>query len=1096
MRILFPRVLSLDLQIAGNSIKQIAENPFEVEGVLTDFSYGRRAGVLFRPAGGGNEILIIPRRQPLPGTNERILAGSIDRTATTADLAEGVWCRHPLLNVLNTETNPPIQSTAVTDSWKGSFRYVQEDRAAQILGLRGPQLGALHSIRAHWFVSSSPATIVMPTGTGKTETMLAALVSVPCSKVFVVVPTDALRAQLVEKFATLGILKNVGCSVLASSARFPIVGMLRHIPTAETVDRICSWANVVITTSSIAAQCGPEVQERLAHHCSHLFIDEAHHAEAPTWKEFKEKFHNRKVLQFTATPFREDGKPLEGDIIFKYPLKKAQEEEYFKPIRFQPIVEFSRARADRAICEQAVRQLREDAQRGHILMARVDSVARAREVFRLYEPYREFNPVQLHTGIKSAHTRAEIRRQILSGHSKIVVCVDMLGEGFDLPELKIAAFHDIRKSLAVTLQLAGRFTRARPDLGDAVFIANTADIHVRDELRKLYSRDPDWNLLLPQIGDGLVGEQVSLQTFLRGFSPLAEEIPIRSIKPATSTVVYKTTCQDWNPENFSCGIPAPHLCAQVHHSINHTERTLVIVTARRAALDWADVSNIFSWQWELYVVFWWQQQNLLFVNSSTNAGEFRALAEAVTDENSTLIRGQEVFRSFSNVNRLRLQNIGLTEQLGRNIRYIGRMGADVAAGLTEGQRQNARKSVFAGSGYENGEKTTVGASRKGRIWSHERGSVEQLVRWCKKMGAKLIDTTIDPDEVLRGTLEPIAVTQRPAKMPFAVAWPEIFYSDFEASWTILIDGQAYHLDELSIQNADATLAGDLRLAISSETEEVKVQLELIQDNQNPNYQFVVLGDRQVRIRRSDRSEAESLSEFFYDHPPVIWFVDGSCLEGCDYTELKRQASPYVTDKITVVDWTGTNIQKEVQGPAKEVDSIQARLIRDLMTRNTFDMIIDDHSKGEAADIVTINLVGPDKANPTKIEVEFYHCKKSGGAQVGSRLDDLYEVCGQAQKSVLWVFSHDKSMDLFTHLLRREESRRAGNGPSRYEHGDRDLLLAVREMSRYAPVSLKIFIVQPGLSKSQASRQQLELLSVTENYLMETYQLSLDVIASA
>jgi hypothetical protein len=31
----------------------------------------------------------------------------------------------------------------------------------------------------------------------------------------------------------------------------------------------------------------------------------------------------------------------------------------------------------------------------------------------------------------------------------------MLGEGFDMPELKIAAFHDIKKSLAITLQLAG-----------------------------------------------------------------------------------------------------------------------------------------------------------------------------------------------------------------------------------------------------------------------------------------------------------------------------------------------------------------------------------------------------------------------------------------------------------------------------------------------------------------------------------------------------------------------------------------------------------------------------------------------------------------
>ena len=56
----------------------------------------------------------------------------------------------------------------------------------------------------------------------------------------------------------------------------------------------------------------------------------------------------------------------------------------------------------------------------------------------------------------------------------------MLGEGFDLPQLKIAAFHDIRKSLAVTLQLAGRFTRSRQDLGEATFIANIADLR-RDE---------------------------------------------------------------------------------------------------------------------------------------------------------------------------------------------------------------------------------------------------------------------------------------------------------------------------------------------------------------------------------------------------------------------------------------------------------------------------------------------------------------------------------------------------------------------------------------------------------------------------------------
>ena len=44
--------------------------------------------------------------------------------------------------------------------------------------------------------------------------------------------------------------------------------------------------------------------------------------------------------------------------------------------------------------------------------------------------------------------------------SRVVVCVDMLGEGFDLPQLKVAAIHDLHKSLAVTLQFIGRFARA------------------------------------------------------------------------------------------------------------------------------------------------------------------------------------------------------------------------------------------------------------------------------------------------------------------------------------------------------------------------------------------------------------------------------------------------------------------------------------------------------------------------------------------------------------------------------------------------------------------------------------------------------------
>jgi superfamily II DNA or RNA helicase len=114
------------------------------------------------------------------------------------------------------------------------------------------------------------------------------------------------------------------------------------------------------------------------------------------------------------------------------------DEEYFKPIHFSPVEEYDPRKMDKAIVEQAVKQLRKDLNAGynHILMARVKDKSRAREIIALYRQYPEFDPVQLHTGIAKKE-RQRIKSQVLSGKSKIVVCVDMLGEGFDLPELKI-----------------------------------------------------------------------------------------------------------------------------------------------------------------------------------------------------------------------------------------------------------------------------------------------------------------------------------------------------------------------------------------------------------------------------------------------------------------------------------------------------------------------------------------------------------------------------------------------------------------------------------------------------------------------------------
>jgi hypothetical protein len=108
---------------------------------------------------------------------------------------------------------------------------------------------------------------------------------------------------------------------------------------------------------------------------------------------------------------------------------------------------------------------------------------------------------------------------------------------------------------------------------------------------------------------------------------------------------------------------------------------------------------------------------------------------------------------------------------------------------------------------------------------------------------------------------------------------------------------------------------------------------------------------------------------------------------------------------------------------------------------------------------------------------------------------LYEVCGQAQKCISWLASPERQTDMLTHLLRREASWHERE-LTRIERGSWEELLRIREISRQRTIRVKVFIVQPGVSKADASRDQLELLSVTENHLMETYQLPLVVITSA
>jgi len=817
------------------------------------------------------------------------------------------------LNTLEPSADFQKQIDDVLNSWRNSFSYTLEEPENSIVGLRTPQIGAIHATLAHWAVSTETATIVMPTGTGKTETMLSVLIIKRCQRLLVIVPTDVLRTQISGKFLGLGILKEI--SVASKDALFPIVGILRHIPkTVDEVDNFFMKCQVIVTTMKIVAESEPNIQDHIATYCPYVFIDEAHHVAAPTWKKFTERFQKNSILQFTATPFRNDGKPILGKIIFNYPLRKAQKEGYFKPINFKPIIEFDPEKIDLVIAEKAVEQLREDLQQNfdHILMARVKSINRANEVFKIYEKYQEFNPVQIHTGITSAQEREDIRLQIIDKQTRIIVCVDMLGEGFDLPELKIAAFHDIKQSLPVTLQLAGRFTRARDDLGDATFIANIGDANVQDELKNLYYQDSDWNILLHRSSETLIQDQIDLWELLEGFTDqLSRDIPLQNVKIAMSAVVYKTDCNQWVPDNFMGGLQSPNAYDWIKHDINHQQNVLVILTAKKTPLPWIKLEDFQQWELDLYIVYWDKNQNLLFINQSSNSGYFKKLAEAVAGNSVLLIKGNNVFRSLAGINRLQLQNVGLKEERGRLISYTMRAGTNVEPAITNVQRQGASKTNLFGIGYEGGKKASIGCSRKGRIWSRLTCNIDMFIKWCALVGSKIIDDNIDPDEVLRGTIVPVPIFQRPSKMPIAIQWPETMFNVAETSSRFSIEGHSAFLHQVELNLINPSENNDIEFEIRSEQISATFVLRLIKTRDGSDFFFDRSDQKAVLIEHSKKTVAAT--EFFYENTPIIWFADGSSLTGNEYVEMTRQLEPYPKTNIIRWNWSGTNIRKESQG---------------------------------------------------------------------------------------------------------------------------------------------------------------------------------------
>ncbi|MCI6407445.1 DEAD/DEAH box helicase, partial [Veillonella caviae] len=473
-------------------------------------------------------------------------------------------------------------------------------------GLRNAQIGAIHAVASYATLNSTDsAVIVMPTGSGKTTVVMMAPYILKKAKVLIVTPSAMVRGQIANDYASLRTLKYVG--VFSKDTNAPNIYEAKHLYHIEVDDEILN-ADVVVATHQVAASIS---DAQIKNVFDYIIIDEAHHVPAPTWQRILKNMINVPSLLVTATPFRLDKKEIKGKTVYNYPLSRAYKDGVFGEIMFNPIEEGTEK--DKRIALEAERILLNDRESGydHFLMVRTDTKDKAKELENLYENITKLKLKRIDSAMSTRTVEKTImllKKKELDG----VICVDMLGEGFDFPNLKIAAIHEPHKSLASTLQFIGRFARTNAEkIGTAKFIAMNDD-NLKIENHKLYSSDVAWQDMIISMSEEKIEGDLEANEILNNFTKPEdqdESISLNNIRPNCHAKVYKVS-------NFDIYGSFPEEL-KVGENIYRSEETNSIVGISKISSTplWLAGDSVLNNEFCLYIVHYQPRTKLLFIYS-------------------------------------------------------------------------------------------------------------------------------------------------------------------------------------------------------------------------------------------------------------------------------------------------------------------------------------------------------------------------------------------------------------------------------------------------------------------------------------------------
>ncbi|MES2206778.1 MAG: DEAD/DEAH box helicase family protein [Pseudomonadota bacterium] len=941
------------------------------------------------------------------------------------------------------------------------------------LSLRSAQLGAIYSLLAHWSLTKEVATVVLPTGTGKTETMLVTTLIDKALRTLVIVPTLDLKEQISEKFLTWGILREL--KVIPENTKNPKVLVLEKIVANISAIDFLKSADIVISTPALLARANDDIKNELKNIFSHVYFDEAHHIVATEWDALKILFKESKIVQFTATPYRTDRQPIEGNIVYNYPLSQALKDGCFAKISLIVVDERHPKKKDKAIADAAMERLQADRKNGfnrHRMMVRAETKNHAENLFKDYcDWFPNERIVLVHSKIKD---RKNIINDIKKGQYDIIVCVDMLKEGFDYPDLKIAAVHGIQKSLAVLLQFIGRFTRTQQGLGDASFVVNYAEEQMSIELENLFQEGSGWEHVIKEVADAKKAEAESLLSFLQGCKPYSGfdnpdiKLNPKLVYPSLSCVCYKCEKVEWVKFKDAFDL---NKYALSQPYINAVENVFYFTTQKREKVKWARTKEMRDQKWDLVVMHHDISNHLLYIGYSEKRLDVNILVEKIAGITASPIKGDLVFRSFDSIKRLCIIHAGIFKPANHLHRYSRLSGADVTTELTRWKTEGrCDKSDFVGVGFRDGFPVSIGASVKGKIWSPARaGDLKEWKAWCLQIGSMITNNKIDSNLLIEDSAKKKNIDTYPDVVVLATDWADSLYDSIHKITLELSIGKSFLLAEASLKHTGFQgNKASFTLRIPDNVLSFSINL-----GGEKGHSVEGLKDCKIKVEGL-KSTALSLEQFFQENPPTMFLLNGCTISGCVYTDYGEcDIHEIPSNQIESLIWEDVDytVESHYKDGNFRANSIQEYMMKQCV-QDGAKIVFNDDNSGESADIVAIFVTDG------ILYFKLIHCKYSKSSS-GARLSDLHEVCGQAIVSLRYKW---KPEELIKHLERRNNTGVLKN--KRFYSGNTAILDDIKKALKYSDVKFEFSIAQPGVKTSELNSDMKRLLGSVYSTVVE------------